>query len=153
MSTLCGNLSITSSAIQLLAKVSYLPHFENCQYTTVYNCYFILPYFIKTNPVMARGIPRLFSRAPLCCELRMTRRQTRDNSKGNMNRWFYSCRECHHMVFDDWEGIRDGNPLCECEEISRGQVELGCAYVFRCARGECEYRAELEEDEEDEEND
>jgi hypothetical protein len=39
------------------------------------------------------------------------------------------------MVFDDWEGIRDGNPLCECEEISRGQVELGCAYVFRCARG------------------
>lgn len=38
MSTLCGNLSITSSAIQLLAKVSYLPHFENCQYTTVYNC-------------------------------------------------------------------------------------------------------------------
>jgi hypothetical protein len=38
MPILCGNLSITSSTIQLLAKVPYLPHLENCQYTTVYNC-------------------------------------------------------------------------------------------------------------------
>lgn len=73
----------------------------------------------------------------------MTRRQTRDKSKGNRNRWFYSCGKCRHM------GIRDGNPLCECGEISRGQVERGRAYVFRCARGECEYRSEDEEAEED----
>jgi hypothetical protein len=73
----------------------------------------------------------------------MAHHQTRDNSKGNINRWFYSCGECRYMVFDDWEGIRNGNPLCECGEISRGQVER-VGYVFRCARGECEYRAELD---------
>jgi hypothetical protein len=161
------NLSVTPTIIRPFNKVRYLPHLENCQYTTLYNCCKYCTYnpvrakltcqrlalFRKANTVMPRAIPRLFSRAPSCCELRMTRRQTRDNSKGNRNRWFYSCGECGHMVFDDWEGIREGNPLCECGEISRGQKERGRAYVFRCARGECEYRSEDDEDEEDEEDD
>ncbi|KAE8383613.1 hypothetical protein BDV26DRAFT_251305 [Aspergillus bertholletiae] len=95
---------------------------------------------------MQSAIPHFFSRTPWCCESRMTRRQTRDNSKGNVNRWFYACRECRSMVFDDWEGIRDGNPLCHCDEISRGQVERGDAYVFRCAKGQCRFREGFEED-------
>ncbi|GCB18886.1 hypothetical protein AAWM_01771 [Aspergillus awamori] len=35
------------------------------------------------------------------------------------------------MVFDDWEGIREGNPLCHCQEISRRQIEGGRVFVFR----------------------
>ncbi|KAB8245617.1 hypothetical protein BDV35DRAFT_356552 [Aspergillus flavus] len=96
---------------------------------------------------MPRTIPGFFSHAPLCCESRMIRRRTEDNSKGNVNRWRYTCRECDRMVFDDWEGIRDGNPSCYCGEISRGQVEKGEAYVFRCARKQCWFKDVLEEDE------
>lgn len=54
------------------------------------------------------------------------------------------------MVFDDWEGIRDGNPLCCCNEVSRGQVEDGEDgefYNFRCAKRECKFKESLEEDE------
>ncbi|GKZ78296.1 hypothetical protein AnigIFM56816_001854 [Aspergillus niger] len=40
------------------------------------------------------------------------------------------------MVFDDWEGIREGNPLCHCQEFSRRQIENGRVFVFRCARNE-----------------
>ncbi|GLA35885.1 hypothetical protein AnigIFM63309_001266 [Aspergillus niger] len=40
------------------------------------------------------------------------------------------------MVFDDWEGIREGNPLCHCQEFSRRQIESGRDFVFRCARNE-----------------
>lgn len=93
---------------------------------------------------MAQEIPQLFPHAPRCCELRMTRRKTQGNNNGNINRPFYSCEKCNRMVFDDLEGIRDGNPLCECGKTSRGQIERGCAYVFRCARQQCLYREELE---------
>ena len=46
------------------------------------------------------------------------------------------------MVFDDWEGIRDGNPLCDCSEFSREQIEHGRVFVFRCARKDCEFMEE-----------
>ncbi|KAL2782381.1 hypothetical protein BJX66DRAFT_320880 [Aspergillus keveii] len=92
---------------------------------------------------MATAIPRLFARAPQCCGHDMHRRPTRSNENGNVNRPHYRCRRCRDMVFDDWEGIREGNPLCFCEEVSRGQVESGYAFVFRCARNECEFKEEL----------
>ncbi|CAG7935506.1 unnamed protein product [Penicillium salamii] len=86
---------------------------------------------------MPREIPRLFSRAPDCCGAQMSRRQTSSNDNGNRDRWRYVCGDCRQMVFDDWEGIRDGNPLCDCLEFSRGQIERGRAFVFRCARNDC----------------
>jgi hypothetical protein len=73
----------------------------------------------------------------------MSRRLTRSNDNGNKDRWRYECRECNSMVFDDWEGVRDGNPLCDCQEFSRGQIESGRDFVFRCARHECDFMEEL----------
>lgn len=83
-------------------------------------------------------IPRLFKKAPKCDEKTMRRRQTESDKNGNRGRWHYSCRVCPRMVFDDWEGIREGNPFCDCDTWSRKQMELG-EYVFRCARNECDY--------------
>ncbi|KAI2671418.1 hypothetical protein CBS147355_8700 [Penicillium roqueforti] len=91
---------------------------------------------------MPRAIPRMFSRAPDCCGAQMSRRQTSSNYNGNRDRWRYFCRNCPRMVFDDWEGIRDGNPLCDCSEFSREQIEHGRVFVFRCARKDCEFMEE-----------
>jgi hypothetical protein len=49
------------------------------------------------------------------------------------------------MVFDDLEGVREGNPPCYCGHLSRGQFERG-VYVYRCARKACDFEEELEED-------
>lgn len=84
----------------------------------------------------------MFSRAPDCCGAQMSRRQTSSNYNGNRDRWRYFCRNCPRMVFDDWEGIRDGNPLCDCSEYSREQIEHGRVFVFRCARKDCEFMEE-----------
>ncbi|KAL4874200.1 hypothetical protein BJY04DRAFT_41878 [Aspergillus karnatakaensis] len=92
---------------------------------------------------MADQIPRLFTDVPSCfgCDCRMTRRRTERNDKGNKNRPFYVCTRCDDgIIFDDWEGIRDGNPECRCGEISRGQMERGWNYVYRCAKGNCVFR-------------
>ncbi|PKY02003.1 hypothetical protein P168DRAFT_292128 [Aspergillus campestris IBT 28561] len=92
---------------------------------------------------MSEEIPRLFEEDPSCrnCNSIMVRNQTHGNANGNENRWFYKCRrrECRGIVFDDYEGIREGNPPCDCDEFSRVQREQGRDYVFRCARGECEF--------------
>ncbi|KAL2784207.1 hypothetical protein BJX66DRAFT_317020 [Aspergillus keveii] len=101
---------------------------------------------------MARPIPRLFPHAPDCCGREMPCRQTRSNDNGNRGRWYYYCTGCDNFIFDDWRGIDEGNPLCDCEEISRGQIEGGVVYVFRCARGKCDFRCE-EDSEEDSEED
>ncbi|RAK73777.1 uncharacterized protein BO72DRAFT_224185 [Aspergillus fijiensis CBS 313.89] len=86
--------------------------------------------------------PRLFANEPHCCGSPMLRRETRKTNNGNLHRPFYRCDDCEYMVFDDWEGIRVGNPECACmpAKISRGQIEQGKAYVFRCARGECDFK-------------
>ncbi|OJI91291.1 hypothetical protein ASPTUDRAFT_38265 [Aspergillus tubingensis CBS 134.48] len=90
---------------------------------------------------MADQVPRLFNHAPHCCDVKMDRRQTQSNSKGNIGRWYYTCVVgCRRMIFDDWEGIRDGNPLCRCRHLSRGQVERDDFYIFRCARGRCDFK-------------
>ncbi|KAF3388468.1 hypothetical protein F1880_003415 [Penicillium rolfsii] len=73
----------------------------------------------------------------------MSRRCTSGNHNGNKNRWFYFCGECDTLVFDDWEGIRNSNPLCHCQEFSRGQFEVDRAFVFRCAKNVCHFREEL----------
>ncbi|PLN81640.1 hypothetical protein BDW42DRAFT_168316 [Aspergillus taichungensis] len=91
---------------------------------------------------MSDGPPRLFSEPPICdgCDSEMSPRQTRSNANGNRNRWFYECQGgCRGMIFDDWEGIRDGNPQCGCGMLSRVQKEQGSAYVFRCARRVCDF--------------
>ncbi|PLB38635.1 uncharacterized protein BDW47DRAFT_104603 [Aspergillus candidus] len=100
-------------------------------------------FFAGHTPIMTEEIPRLFLHAPPCCDSNMSRRQTRKNDNGNRNRWFYECRECGDMVFDDWEGIREGNPPCECDMSSRVQREKSRAYVFRCARGYCDFFSEM----------
>lgn len=93
------------------------------------------------NPTMDRDTPALFPSPPACseCNYEMEMAQTGSNSKGNINRWFYKCTPCGRMVFDDWEGVRDGNPPCECDEISRVQ-KTGHGYSFYCARAQCPFR-------------
>lgn len=73
----------------------------------------------------------------------MSRRLTSGNHNGNKDKWRYVCGNCNSMVFDDWEGVRNENPLCDCQEFSRGQIEGGRAFVFRSARGECDFKEEL----------
>ncbi|OQE13755.1 hypothetical protein PENSTE_c046G06093 [Penicillium steckii] len=101
------------------------------------------------SPEMPEATPRLFSTAPDCyCGARMSRRRTNRNDNGNKNRWRYECRDrsCKKIVFDDWEGVRDENPLCDCEEFTRGQMKRDGVFVFRCARNECYFREELQDD-------
>ncbi|RAL14310.1 uncharacterized protein BO97DRAFT_404277 [Aspergillus homomorphus CBS 101889] len=91
--------------------------------------------------------PRLFANEPLCCGFPMSRHQTYGNKNGNVNRPYYKCKDCSDMVFDDWEGIRGGNPDCACNppRISRGQIERGSDYTFRCARGRCDFKMNIED--------
>jgi len=60
------------------------------------------------------------------------------------------------MVWDDFEGVRVGNPLCHCDhhKISRGQMEDWedrRGYVFRCAREKCGFVVRPEEEDDEEE--
>ncbi|KAL3469920.1 hypothetical protein BJX99DRAFT_240419 [Aspergillus californicus] len=95
---------------------------------------------LREHSIMANRVARLFARPPKSCGSRMVRCQTKSNRNGNRGRYFYKCnKKCRKMVFDDWEGIRKGNPRCSCGRLSRGQFERE-SYVFRCARKECEYK-------------
>ncbi|KAL4965823.1 uncharacterized protein BDV14DRAFT_172107 [Aspergillus stella-maris] len=90
---------------------------------------------------MAKPVPPLFPRAPNCCDIQMSCRRTKSDRNGNKGRWFYECKKCDDMVFDDWEDIRHGNPLCDCQELSRRQI-MDDSVVFRCARNRCKFGEE-----------
>lgn len=96
---------------------------------------------------MSLSVPKFYSQAPQCSggHGNMNRRQVEDQSSADFRRWYYSCDECPKAVlFDDWEGIREANPVCGCGEVSRLANDLEGICSFRCARQRCSFVRSLE---------
>ena len=94
-----------------------------------------------------------FIAPPICsrCKFRTTFAITnKNNPLGNADRPYYACRtpDCRKFYcFDDYRGISEENPSCDCGKPSRLTVRKSASsqsrdLVFQCATGACGYKVQ-----------
>jgi len=91
-------------------------------------------------------LPLTQAQAPLChiCGRKCTLDSTRSGNNGNYGRPRWACEGFGHFkfsTFNDFTGITQGNPLCDCNYTSRRQKNYqDQSEFYRCPIGRCYWK-------------